>query len=70
MESMAAKFVKLYDETEVSEKLKVKRSTLRIWRMRGQGPRFVQLGKRIIRYREDDLLAYIQSIDPSSKIGA
>ena len=40
--------------------LDVKKSTLESWRCRGGGPPFVRYG-RAIRYREEDLSAFIES---------
>ena len=33
--------------------------SLAAWRQQGIGPRFVRIGKRAVRYRYRDLLAYI-----------
>ena len=49
----------LVDETEAAATLTLKVATLRNWRALKQGPRFVKLGKRTVRYRRADLAAFI-----------
>ena len=51
----------LKDETEASQYLKVAVRTLRNWRWRGEGPQFVRLGKRCVRYRQGDLEAFLEA---------
>ena len=51
----------LLSEREVSEDLNVALNTLRNWRWRGEGPRFVKLGKRAVRYRRADVDAFIEA---------
>ena len=41
---------KLYREKEVVEQTKISGQTFRNWRVRGQGPAYVRVGKRTIRY--------------------
>ncbi|MCZ7619255.1 MAG: helix-turn-helix domain-containing protein [Myxococcota bacterium] len=53
---------KLYDTTTAAEILGISKRTLETWRVRGGGPRYVSLGvgaRGAVRYREDDLAAYI-----------
>lgn len=38
----------------------LKPNTLEIWRIRGQGPPFVKLG-RVVRYRKSDVETWIES---------
>lgn len=40
--------------------------TLRLWRVRGVGPKYVRIGGRGIRYRWADWLTYIEgsTVDP------
>ncbi len=45
---------------EAARELSLKPSTLEVWRVRGGGPVFLQLG-RAIRYRREDLLAFMES---------
>lgn len=49
----------LLSEIEVAASLSVAIPTLRNWRWRGEGPRFVKLGKRAVRYRRADVDAFI-----------
>ncbi|MHB1799618.1 MAG: helix-turn-helix transcriptional regulator [Vulcanimicrobiaceae bacterium] len=34
--------------------------TMRNWRWRGKGPRFLKIGARMVRYQRSDLLAFIE----------
>jgi predicted DNA-binding transcriptional regulator AlpA len=45
-------------EREVSDLLGLSVATLRAWRHRGQGPRFLRLG-RAVRYLPADLAAFV-----------
>lgn len=45
----------------VAEQLGVTTSTLRTWRANTIGPRWTQLGPQTIRYRAEDIDAYIES---------
>ena len=45
---------------EAAEYIGVHKSTLDTWRCRGEGPRFLKLG-RSVRYRICDLDAYLES---------
>ena len=45
-------------EREVSDQLGLSVATLRAWRHRGQGPRFLRLG-RAVRYLPADLEAFV-----------
>ena len=49
----------LLDEKDAAAALSLKVATLRNWRALKQGPRFVKLGKRTVRYRRADLAAFI-----------
>ena len=46
---------------EVAYLLGLDRRTLDSWRLRGDGPRFVRISARAIRYRRADLLAWIEA---------
>ncbi len=48
----------LVNESEAARLLTLAPSTLRIWRSKGRGPRFVRLG-RAVRYRIADLQAFV-----------
>lgn len=49
----------LLDELELSALLNIKPATLRNWRALKQGPHFLKLGKRAVRYRRADVEAFI-----------
>jgi predicted DNA-binding transcriptional regulator AlpA len=44
---------------DVAEQLGVSRKALERWRCTGEGPRFVRLGHKTIRYRPEDIDAFI-----------
>lgn len=48
------------DTVEAAQHLGLQKSTLEAWRCRGGGPRFVKMG-RVVRYRQADLDAWIES---------
>jgi excisionase family DNA binding protein len=50
----------MFNEKEVAERLNCKVSTLRKWRLLGSGPAYVKVG-RLVRYREADLIAYLDA---------
>lgn len=50
----------LLDDVEVADRLNVSLQTVRNWRGRREGPRFVKLGKRAVRYRPEDVEAFIE----------
>jgi predicted site-specific integrase-resolvase len=54
-------------ETQAAEKLGVAVQTLRNWRHVRRGPAYIKFGRNV-RYREEDLLDYIDKhrIDPNS----
>jgi len=54
-------------EREVAEMLGLSVATLRAWRHRGKGPRFLRLG-RSVRYLSSDLDAFVRAsaVDTSS----
>lgn len=51
----------LLNENEAATTLSVAVQTLRNWRWKGEGPRFVKLGKRTVRYRRGDLAAFVEA---------
>ncbi len=51
----------LLRQVEVQNMLGVAASTIEQWRLRGQGPRFVKLG-RSVRYRLSDVNSYLASL--------
>ncbi len=50
---------RLLDTSEASEVLSISPRTLEFLRWRGGGPEFYKLGKRTVRYRLEDLMAWI-----------
>lgn len=53
---------RLLRQAEVQAMLGAAKSTVEQWRLKGQGPRFVKLG-RSVRYRLSDVNAYIASLE-------
>lgn len=53
----------LLTDTEVAALLGASPQTVRNWRWRGEGPRFVKLGGRMVRYRPADVQAFIDKAD-------
>ena len=52
----------LVDEKDAAAVLTLKVATLRNWRALKQGPKFIKLGKRAVRYRRGDLAAFIAGV--------
>jgi len=52
--------VLLVDEQEAARMLGYTVGTLRNWRFKGRGPRFVRISPKSIRYRIQDLEAWIE----------
>lgn len=50
----------LLDEAGAAKHLAVSPRTLRNWRTRGGGPKFVKISDRCIRYRLRDLLEWLE----------
>lgn len=50
----------LLNDVEVAALLGASLQTVRNWRWRGEGPRFVKLGGRMVRYRPEDVQAFIE----------
>ena len=51
---------KMLNSTQVAQALGVNRSTLSRWRAQGIGPRVYWLGKASPRYREEDVLEWLE----------
>ena len=51
----------LLKEGEVEQRFGIKVRSLRNWRHRGAGPRFVRLSPRMVRYRVSDIRAFIEA---------
>jgi predicted DNA-binding transcriptional regulator AlpA len=52
---------RLLHEGEVAERLGVATATLRQWRWAGKPPAYVKLSGGAVRYREEDIAAFIQA---------
>lgn len=50
-----------YNTKQAAEYLNLKDSTLEKWRVTGDGPVFVALSGRAVRYRESDLCSFVES---------
>ena len=50
---------RLLTQPEAAKLLRLSENTLRQWRARGRGPRFVRLSNRAIRYRNEDLEDFV-----------
>ena len=48
---------RILTDIEVAERLGVSRFTVRSWRLKGVGPRFLKMG-RAVRYRSEDVDEY------------
>ena len=55
-------------DVEVAVRLGVSRFTVRSWRLKGVGPRFLKMG-RAVRYRPEDVREYEQRVlvNPASR---
>ena len=62
---------RVLSDTEVADRLGVSRFTVRAWRHKGQGPRFMKMG-RAVRYRPEDVEAFKETalVDPAATVGA
>jgi len=56
---MSETLEKLLEDVEVARVLRIEPETLRAWRRQGRGPVFVELGSKLIRYRTEDVRAWI-----------
>ena len=52
----------LLTTNDAAARLGVPKRTMEDWRLDGIGPRYVRVGRRSVRYRPDDLLAYVESL--------
>lgn len=59
---------RVLSDTEVADRLGVSRFTVRAWRHKGQGPRFMKMG-RAVRYRPEDVEAFKETalVDPAAQ---
>jgi predicted DNA-binding transcriptional regulator AlpA len=51
----------LIDEKQVSTEHNINLHTLRKWRCKNRGPRFIKLSRGIVRYRRRDVAAWLAS---------
>lgn len=49
----------IFTTREAASMLGLKPSTLEVWRCRGGGPTFIKYGGKAVRYRQEDLDAFI-----------
>ena len=57
---------RLITETEAAEFLNFSISTLRNWRVKGQGPEFIKVSQRTVRYRRRELNAWSERLRRSN----
>jgi predicted DNA-binding transcriptional regulator AlpA len=60
METAPNGSLQLLNEHAVAELLGVSVATVRRWRLLRQGPKFIRVGAASVRYRPEDLAAYIE----------
>ena len=58
-----------YSVPEVAEILRVPVSTIRYWRLNNKGPRFVNVGRRLV-CRQEDLDAFIEGLKDEREASA
>lgn len=49
----------LVDEREAAAILGVSKKTIANWRWRGEGPAWIRVGQRLVRYSRADLAAFV-----------
>lgn len=54
--------MELLTTAQVAELVSIHPATLRGWRMHGEGPKWVRVGKATIRYRRSDLDNWMASL--------
>jgi hypothetical protein len=54
---------------EAAHRLQLTTRTLELWRRRGVGPRYIRLNGRVIRYRVEDLNAWLarRALQPAAR---
>ena len=57
---MPDKSLQALTEHEVAARLRLSVATLRAWRLKNKGPRFVRLG-RAVRYPEEDVARFVEA---------
>jgi predicted DNA-binding transcriptional regulator AlpA len=61
MQIMMNKGNRLLRAPEAADYIRLSASTLAKMRLRGDGPRYIKAGMRIIAYQEDDLIAWLSA---------
>ena len=66
--SFASSDKRTLTDVEVAGRLGVSRFTVRSWRLKGLGPRFLKMG-RAVRYRPEDVEAFKETalVDPAAE---
>lgn len=59
MQQASTEMQKLLTPSAVSDLLGVAERTLERWRITGEGPRYVKLSRKVVRYLADDLAIFI-----------
>lgn len=54
----------------LAERLGVSVKTLERWRLHGEGPPFVRVSRKVIRYRASDVDAFIRAVVMTSTVSA
>lgn len=59
----------IHNEKTAADHIGVKPSTLQQWRWLGKGPRYIRFSNRCIRYRREDLDAFLNDhiVDPEGE---
>jgi len=59
---------RVLSDEQVAERLSISPFTLRAWRRKGAGPRFLKMG-RAVRYRSEDVDEFVQAVlvEPSAR---
>lgn len=58
--------ITLHAPLQVQRMLGMTENSLAIMRMQGRGPKFLKMGNNMIRYRSDDLVAWLKSCERTS----
>lgn len=60
MEALPNQLTQLLNEHAIAELLGVSVATVRRWRLLKQGPKYIRVGAASVRYRQEDVRAYIE----------
>jgi predicted DNA-binding transcriptional regulator AlpA len=58
---------KLINTQQVAEMLGVKPITVKLWRVKGQGPRWKKVGAKAVRYSVADVQAFLEQSDKAAR---